>query len=128
MDHVSQIKHGWIQSANEALKEGDVVNVKVMNFENDKITLSIKALLPQEEEAEKSLIEEIDALKVDPTEKASRAQAFNAKLEDTTKTQKPKRQRKEKETASDEPRQYSSSNTGVTLGDLFNLKKDEEDA
>src|SRR5699024_6004350 len=47
--HVSQIKHGWIQSALEALKEGDEVTVKVMSYDNEKITLSIKDLLPVEE-------------------------------------------------------------------------------
>ncbi|MFA6866611.1 MAG: 4-hydroxy-3-methylbut-2-enyl diphosphate reductase [Clostridia bacterium] len=126
--HVSQIKHGWIQSATEALKEGDIVKVKVMSYENDKITLSMKALLPMEEESEKSLIEEIDALEIDPKDKVSRTQAFKNKFEGLdNKPKAPRRYKRERE-VNDEPRQYSSSNTGVTLGDLFNLKKDEEES
>lgn len=124
--HVSQIKHGWIQSANEALKEGDEVHVKVMSYDNDKITLSIKALLPEEAEEKRSVVEEIDNMEVESGVKTNRAQAFNKKFEGLdAKVPKTKRVRKERE-SDDEPKQYSSSNGGVTLGDLFNFKKDEE--
>ena len=50
--HVSQINHGWIKSPNEALKVGDEVEVKVIGIDNDRITLSIKELLPEEPVAE----------------------------------------------------------------------------
>lgn len=118
--HVSQIKHGWIQSATEALKEGDEVTVKVMNYENEKITLSIKELLPIEE----SFDSEVQEQEQQAPEKSSKLAAFNKRLEaQQEKTPKTRRTRKDKEDGNDEPREYSSSNSGVTLGDLFNLKQ-----
>jgi 4-hydroxy-3-methylbut-2-enyl diphosphate reductase len=118
--HVSQIKHGWIQSATEVLKEGDEVTVKVMSYENDKITLSIKELLPPEEEETISM----DDISTEGIDKPSKTELFNKRLEGQLDkapktTRRPRRERE----VNDEPRQYSSSNTSVTLGDLFNLKK-----
>jgi ribosomal protein S1 len=109
--HVSQIKHGWIQSASEALKEGDEVTVKVMSYDNDKITLSIKELLPVEEAP--AAIEEEE--KEEKPAKSSRKSS-----EDKPKT---RRTRKDRDEEDDEPKEYTSSNSTVTLGDLFNLKK-----
>ncbi|HOO22274.1 MAG TPA: 4-hydroxy-3-methylbut-2-enyl diphosphate reductase [Clostridia bacterium] len=109
--HVSQIKHGWIQSASEALKEGDEVTVEVMSYDNDKITLSIKELLPVEEAP--AAIEEEE--KEEKPAKSSRKSS-----EDKPKT---RRTRKDRDEEDDEPKEYTSSNSTVTLGDLFNLKK-----
>ena len=92
--HVSQIKNGWIENASEVLKEGDEVQVKVMGYENEKITLSIKELLPAEPE-------------VKPEEEA--------KKED----KKGKKAPKEAKVTEEEPREYISDNRGVTFGDLF---------
>ncbi|MDR1940280.1 MAG: 4-hydroxy-3-methylbut-2-enyl diphosphate reductase [Clostridiales bacterium] len=52
--HVSQISHDWIKNANEVLKVGDTVTAKVISFEDNKITLSIKELLEKPEITEES--------------------------------------------------------------------------
>lgn len=121
--HVSQIKHGWIQSALEALKEGDEVTVKVMSYDNEKITLSIKELLPVEEAPHAEEISE-DTFSQQPSDRPSKTAAFNKRLEgQLEKAPRARKGRKEREEDSDEPKEYSSSNSTVTLGDLFNLKK-----
>lgn len=121
--HVSQIKHGWIQSALEALKEGDEVTVKVMSYDNEKITLSIKELLPIEEAP---IVEEKleDNTSEQSSERPSKTAAFNKRLEgQAEKAPRAKRVRRERDEENDEPKEYSSSSASVTLGDLFNLKK-----
>ena len=95
--HVSQINHGWIKSPNEALKVGDEVEVKVIGIDNDRITLSIKELLPEE-----------------PVAEAPAAEEDSAKAKDN-KVERKGRKQKEEET----PREYISSSSVVTLGDLL---------
>ncbi len=49
--HISQIQQSFLQNINESsLKEGDEVNVKIVSYEGEKITLSIKEALPVVEE------------------------------------------------------------------------------
>ena len=107
--HVSQIKNGWIENAAEVLKEGDEVQVKVMGYEGEKITLSIKELLP----------EEPVAVTAQDDESAPKA-----------KGEKGGKFKKNKEVKEDdgEPREYVSENHGVTLGDIFkNLTVSDEE-
>ncbi|NCA92302.1 4-hydroxy-3-methylbut-2-enyl diphosphate reductase [bacterium] len=119
--HISQINRGWIQNANEALKEGDEVEVKVMAYDNDRITLSIKELLPE------LPVEEHVAPEVEE-KTTSRTANFNKRLEGQEKTEKKeKRQRKERTDDSGEPREYVSYSSGVTLGDLFKLNFNESE-
>lgn len=49
--HVSQISHEWLEKPTEGLKVGDVVSAKIISidYDKEKITLSIKACLPQPE-------------------------------------------------------------------------------
>lgn len=94
--HVSQITHGFTQNASDLLKVGQEVEVKVIKFEDERITLSIKELLPED----------------------SIADVGNAGGED--KADGKKRQRRERTVAEDEgPREYISSSTSATLADLF---------
>ena len=53
--HVSQISQKRIKNPSEVLKEGDTVKVKVLNTNNNKISLSMKAV---EENAEPDPVEE----------------------------------------------------------------------
>ncbi len=49
--HISQISHEWLEKPTEGLKVGDEVSAKIISidYEKEKITLSIKACLPQPE-------------------------------------------------------------------------------
>ena len=53
--HISQISHEWLEKPTEGLKVGDEVTAKIISidYEKEKITLSIKACLPQPEATNK---------------------------------------------------------------------------
>ncbi|HOB64199.1 MAG TPA: 4-hydroxy-3-methylbut-2-enyl diphosphate reductase [Clostridia bacterium] len=100
--HVSEIGHKWIASASEALKIGDEVEAKIIGFENNKITLSIKQLLapPEAEEG---------------TAESDKPARKSRKADGEGKKGKPHR-----EAEDDEPREWvSASSGGATFADLF---------
>lgn len=98
--HVSQIAHSWIKNANEALKEGQEVEAKIIGFEDNRITLSIKELLPPPEETEIA----------EGEEKKPRAK----KADGEKKEKKAKKAEK-----TDELREWRSDDSGATLGELL---------
>ena len=53
--HISQISHEWLEKPTEGLKVGDEVTAKIISidYDKEKITLSIKACLPQPEATNK---------------------------------------------------------------------------
>ena len=53
--HISQISHEWLEKPTEGLKVGDIVTAKLIgiDYDKEKITLSIKAATPAPENAEK---------------------------------------------------------------------------
>jgi 4-hydroxy-3-methylbut-2-enyl diphosphate reductase len=109
--HVSEIGHKWISNANEALKVGDEVEAKIMSFDNNKITLSMKELVEAPVEVEEEVKDETG-------EKPTR---FNKKAAATDASEPKKRtsKRGEKE-VDDGPREYvSNTAAGATFGDLL---------
>lgn len=110
--HVSEISHNYIKSAADALKVGDEVEAKIINFEKDKITLSIKACQEPEvqEVAEK---EESDA----PAQSSSRIAKFHNRAQGAE--DQPKRRRRDEERDNEVHEYYSSGSTGATFADLF---------
>lgn len=110
--HVSEISHNYIKSAADALKVGDEVEAKIINFEKDKITLSIKACQEPEvqEAAEK---EESDA----PAQTSSRIAKFHNRAQGAE--DQPKRRRRDEERDNEVHEYYSSGSTGATFADLF---------
>ena len=58
--HISQISNQRIKSADQVLKVGDEVNVKVIGIKDGKISLSIKALLIEAEKAEEEPEEAVE--------------------------------------------------------------------
>ncbi len=110
--HVSEISHNYIKSAADALKVGDEVEAKIINFEKDKITLSIKACQEPEvqEVAEK---EESDA----PAQASSRIAKFHNRAQGAE--DQPKRRRRDEERDNEVHEYYSSGSTGATFADLF---------
>ncbi|NLZ25867.1 MAG: 4-hydroxy-3-methylbut-2-enyl diphosphate reductase [Clostridiales bacterium] len=109
--HVSQISHKWIKDASEALKIGDEVTAKVISFEDNRITLSIKELLPPPEEVEVDKEQEKERSK----KTAARLKKFEENLEKAEK--KDKRARNAE--SEDEPREWHSNSGGTTLGELL---------
>lgn len=50
--HISEISHDRIKKVEDVLKVGDIVDVKVIEVNGDKFSLSMKALIPKEEKGE----------------------------------------------------------------------------
>ena len=128
--HVSQISHQWIKDANEALKIGEEVEAKIIGFDDNRITLSIKELLPAPEEAAvDELIESVDD-EEKAAKKVSRVKKFEQKLADS----EGKRERRgAKKETSTEPKEWVSGSSSASLGDLFknlnlNLADEVEEA
>lgn len=113
--HVSQISHNWIKDANEALKVGEEVDAKIIGFEENRITLSIKELLPAPEEGAANdtydSVEEGDAPK-----RQSRIKKFEQKL---AEGENKRERRPRKEASGSEPKEWVSGSSSATLGDLF---------
>jgi (E)-4-hydroxy-3-methyl-but-2-enyl pyrophosphate reductase len=100
--HVSQIGHKWIKDANEALKEGDEIEAKIIGFEDNKITLSIKELLPEEEPVAEAVQEEA----IEEAETGKKGKGGK---------EKPRK----KEAEENIPREYVSQSNGATFADVF---------
>ncbi|MBO4380774.1 MAG: S1 RNA-binding domain-containing protein, partial [Clostridia bacterium] len=127
--HVSQISHNWIKDANEALTVGQEVEAKIIGFDDNRITLSIKELLPAPEEAPAPQEGEAPAEPTDEEKAAKRAQRAK-KFEKKEDGAEPKRERRgAKKEASNEPKEWVSGSSNATLGDLLgslNLDLDDE--
>ncbi len=102
--HISQIQHGYLENINDAaVKEGDEVSVKVMSYDNDKITLSIKETLPVEPVVVEEAVDE--------------------------EGKKGKKGKKVKEEIEEGPHSFVSGGSTVSLGSIFgnlNIVSDEE--
>ncbi len=115
--HVSQISHNWIKDANEALTVGQEVEAKIIGFDDNRITLSIKELLPAPEETAK--VEE-EAQEATDEEKAAKRSSRVKKFEQKVADGENKRERRgAKKETSNEPKEWVSGTSSATLGDLF---------
>ena len=123
--HVSQISHNWIKDANEILKAGEEIEAKIIGFEDNRITLSIKELLPAPEVVEEAPAAESDAEATEKPKKSSRVKKFEDKVAEGEEKRE-RRTRKAAE-ATTEPKEFISGSSSATLGDLFKgLKLDLE--
>lgn len=114
--HVSQISHDWIENPTSALKVGEEIEAKVLevNSDEEKMTLSIKALLPEPE------------VRVENPNRKSRTENFEKKFEKRERTDAPRKERKPRD---EEPKEWTSDeNGGASIGELLkglNLNIDE---
>ena len=118
--HVSQISHNWIKDANEALTVGQEVEAKIIGFDDNRITLSIKELLPAPEEAPAQEGEQAPVAEATEEEKAAKRAQRAKKFEQKAEGGEVKRERRgaKKETSS-EPKEWVSGSSNATLGDLL---------
>lgn len=112
--HVSQISHNWIKDANEALKVGEEVEAKIIGFEDNRITLSIKEVLPAPEESDAAEFAEADS-EEKAGRRSSRVKRFEQKLADS----EDKRERRARKETSSEPKEWRSGDSAASIGDLF---------
>lgn len=124
--HVSQISHNWIKDANEALTVGQEVEAKIIGFDDNRITLSIKELLPAPEETNAQNDGQEEATDEEKAAKrSSRVKKFEQKVADGENKRERRGTKKE---SSNEPKEWVSGSSSATLGDLFkNLNLNLED-
>lgn len=114
--HVSQISHNWIKDANEALTVGQEVEAKIIGFDDNRITLSIKELLPAPEETQAADGQEDATDEEKAAKRSSRVKKFEQKLADG---ENKRERRSAKKESSNEPKEWVSGSSSATLGDLF---------
>ncbi|MBO7368833.1 MAG: bifunctional 4-hydroxy-3-methylbut-2-enyl diphosphate reductase/30S ribosomal protein S1 [Clostridia bacterium] len=108
--HISQISHEWKEKPTEGLKIGDVVSAKIIgiDYDREKITLSIKAATPAPE----------------GVEKPKRERKENAEGEE-----KPKRRPRHDRAEEDDGLSHEWKDEGISgasIAELINKKSDEE--
>lgn len=101
--HVSQISHNWIKDANEALTVGQEVEAKIIGFDDNRITLSIKELLPAPEETASNEAQSEATDEEKAAKRSSRVKKFEQKVADGEG--KRERRNAKKET-SNEPKEW----------------------
>lgn len=126
---VSEISYNYVKDANEAFKVGQEIEAKVIKFDGNKITLSVKALLdPPAVEVK----EEVEITSADVKENnEKRAKANAKKFENAVPQAKKPRAKKVATPVEEEAKSWTSESAGATLGDLFkglNLNFDNKDA
>lgn len=114
--HVSQISHNWIKDANEALTVGQEVEAKIIGFDDNRITLSIKELLPAPEETQVQEGQEEATDEEKAAKRSSRVKKFEQKVADGENKRERRGAKKE---SSNEPKEWVSGSSSATLGDLF---------
>lgn len=129
--HVSQISHKYVKEASELLHEGQEVEAKIISFEGNRITLSMKEL--------EAVPERYDAHSERKDDKAIAAEVENA-----PRTARPRNikkfaynpdrpeggRRERREDRSDEPHEWVSDSGNATLADLLkgiDFKFDDEE-
>lgn len=124
---VSEISHSYTKNPADVLKVGDTVTAQIIRFEDNRITLSMKALIPKEEKVvEDTVVSEEDYQEA----KEKRAKKNAKKFENSVATQAPvKKSRAAKKEEEEEVSSWSSDeNATATMADLFKgLKLDIKD-
>ena len=113
---VSELANHYVKDPADLYKEGDEVTAKVIKFNDNKITLSIKALLPQESADVEISDEEYQEAK------EKRASRNAKKFEHAAAGAAAPRKRQAKKT--DDPNEvtsWKSESGSATFGDLFSM-------
>lgn len=128
--HVSNISHSFLKDINQAIKVGDEIKAKVIEVvpAEKKLTLSIKALLPEPEKKPRKEAQEVQAEGEEKSEKPKRRTRAK-KAENKVETEKKPRERKAKKPAEDiDTSEYISSTSEASIADMIaNLKLDDDE-
>ena len=114
---VSELSRSYVKNPADLYKEGDEVTAQVIKFNDNKITLSIKALLPEEEKK----AEDIEISDEEYQEAKEKRASRNAKKFEKPANVAPRKKPAKKAAEEEETTSWQSESAGATLGDLFNL-------
>jgi len=113
---VSEISHSYTRNPADVLKVGDEVTAQIIRFEDNRITLSIKALIAKEERT----IEETTVSEEDYQEAKEKRAKKNAKKFETAATSSTARKSRAVKKDEEEVSSWSSEeNATATMADLF---------
>ena len=120
---IAEISRKYVKNVSEFLKEGQEVSAQVIKFdvEKNRITLSIKALLPEEAPQEEVTEEEMKA------SNEKRNQRNLKKFENVGAAPSKKKTSKEKEEVVEESLSTTSQTKSVSVGDLISKYMDLDD-
>lgn len=123
---VSEISHSYTKNPADVLKVGESVTAQIIKFEDNRITLSIKALIPKEEKVvEETVVSEEDYQEAKEKRAKKNAKKFDAQAA-TAAPKRAKAAKKEEEEVSSWTSEDNSAT--ATMADLFkNLKLDIKD-
>ncbi|MDR0696153.1 MAG: 4-hydroxy-3-methylbut-2-enyl diphosphate reductase [Christensenellaceae bacterium] len=120
--HISEIGRKWIEHPAEIFKPGDEVESKILAIEANKVTLSIRALMDQDEDQPVSNDTDEKTAK-DDRRASSGLSRFNNRFDrsDNTKEKQDKRHNKNREDnyKADEHMEHTAAARTATFGDLF---------
>lgn len=114
---VSEIAHTYTKDATNVFKEGDEVTAQIIKFEGNKITLSVKAMLPHEEKIAEVEVNEAEYQEAKEKRAQRAAKKFDSKP-DGSKNSAP-RKKSGKRDSEDEISSWTSEQSSATFGDLF---------
>ncbi len=113
---VSEISHSFTKNPADVLKPGDSVTAQIIRFEDNRITLSIKALIAKEEKQ----IEEVVSEEAYQEAKEKRAKKNAKKFDTASATSAPVKRVKAVKKEEEEVSSWSSDeNATATMADLF---------
>ena len=115
---VSEISHSYTKNPADVLKPGDPVTAQIIRFEDNRITLSIKALIAKEEKpVEETTVSEEDYQEAKEKRAKKNAKKFDAS---TATTSAPAKRVKPVKKEEEEVSSWSSDeNATATMADLF---------
>ncbi len=114
---VSEISYSYIKDASEAFTAGQDIEAKVIKFDGNKITLSVKALLPVPEGGVARV--EVEITSEDVKENNERRAKANARRFENIPAAPRKRNAKRDDIRVEESKSWTSESTGATMADLF---------
>jgi 4-hydroxy-3-methylbut-2-enyl diphosphate reductase len=113
---VSEISHSFTKNPADVLKPGDSVTAQIIRFEDNRITLSIKALIAKEEKQ----VEEVVSEEAYQEAKEKRAKKNAKKFDPASATSAPVKRVKAVKKEEEEVSSWSSDeNATATMADLF---------
>ena len=114
---VSEISYSYIKDASEAFTAGQDIEAKVIKFDGNKITLSVKALLPVPEGGVRAEVE-ITSEDVQANNER-RAKANARRFENIPSAPRKRTTKKSSDMRDDESKSWTSESSGATMADLF---------
>ncbi|MEG1394828.1 MAG: 4-hydroxy-3-methylbut-2-enyl diphosphate reductase, partial [Clostridia bacterium] len=116
---VSEIAHSFTKNASDVFKVGDKVTAQIIKFDGNKITLSVKALIPNDEPQQAKEVEISENDYQEAKEKRNQRNTKRFENASSSNSSAPRRPRAKKDDREEEVSSWTSEQSSATFGDLF---------